>query len=96
MHREVQEVCGSRLAFDPVIQKEHFRAPFTTSKAWGTYEQKDGKASLTITHGTLTLNQLDLALFKGRTPKAMLNGKDVEIKNLELSQGDVLTLSCTI
>jgi non-lysosomal glucosylceramidase len=82
-----------RLAFDPVIRKDHFRAPFTTSKAWGTYEQKEGKASITITHGTLTLNQLDLALFKERTPRALLNGKEVEIKNLALRQGDVLTLS---
>jgi uncharacterized protein (DUF608 family) len=81
-----------RLAFDPVIQKEHFRAPFTTSRAWGTYEQKDGKASITITHGTLTLKQLDLALFKARTPKASLNGKDVGIRNLELRKGDVLIL----
>ena len=64
-----------------------------TGKAWGNYEQKDGKASLTITHGTLTLNQLDLALFKGRAPKATLNGKEVEIKNLELRKGDVLALS---
>ena len=92
-------VCGfefdqakGRLAFDPVIQKNHFRAPFTTSKAWGTYEQNDGKATLTITHGTLTLNQLDLALFKGRQPKAMLNGKPVEIKNLNLQKGDSLIL----
>jgi uncharacterized protein (DUF608 family) len=82
-----------RLAFDPVIQKDDFRAPFTTSKAWGTYEQKDGKASLIMTHGTLMLNHLDLALFNGRKPKAMLNGKDVVIRNLELRQGDVLTLA---
>jgi non-lysosomal glucosylceramidase len=81
-----------RLAFDPVIQKDHFRAPFTTSKAWGTYEQKDGKATLTITHGTLVLNQIDLALFKGRQPKASLNGKPVGIRNLNMSEGDVLTL----
>jgi non-lysosomal glucosylceramidase len=82
-----------RLAFDPVIQKDHFRAPFTTSKAWGTYEQKDGKASITITHGTLTLNQLELALFKGREPKATLNGKSTEITNLTLRMGDLLLLA---
>jgi uncharacterized protein (DUF608 family) len=81
-----------RLAFDPVIQKDHFRAPFTTSKAWGTYEQKDGKATITVTHGTLTLNQIDLALFKNRQPKAALNGKPVEIRDLNLREGDVLTL----
>ena len=81
------------LAFDPVIQKDHFRAPFTTSKAWGTYEQKDGKATLTITHGTLALNHIELALFKGRQPKAALNGKPVEIRNLNMREGDVLTFA---
>lgn len=81
-----------RLAFDPVIQKDHFRAPFTTSKAWGTYEQKNGKATLTLTHGTLTLNQLDLGLFKDRKPQATLNGKPVEIRNLILRAADVLLL----
>ncbi len=60
-------------------------------KACGTFEQKDGKATLTIIHGTLALNQLDLTLFKGRKPKFALNGKPVEIRNLNLSEGDVLT-----
>ena len=82
-----------RLAFNPVIQKDHFRAPFTTSQAWGTYEQKAGKASIKITHGTLTLNQLDLALFNGREPKATRNGQSVDIHNLELKEGDALELA---
>jgi hypothetical protein len=82
-----------RIAFDPVIQKDHFRVPFITSKAWGTYEQKDGKATLTITYGTLALNQIDLALFKDRQPKAALNGKTVEIGKLNMREGDVLVLA---
>jgi len=81
-----------RFAFHPVIQKNHFRAPFTTSKAWGTYQQKDGTASITITHGSLSLNQLDLGLFKDRQPKATLNGTPVEIRGLKLREGDVLML----
>jgi hypothetical protein len=47
---------------------------------------------ITVTHGTLTLNQLDLALFKDRKPKVTLNGKTVEVRNLELRESDVLTL----
>jgi uncharacterized protein (DUF608 family) len=81
------------LRFDPVIQKDNFKAAFTTSTAWGTYEQKDGRASLTLTHGTLVLNQLDIGLFRDRQPKATLNGKDVEIRNLHLKQGDVISLA---
>ena len=99
-HAVFLALCGfefdqgtGRLAFDPVIQKNHFRAPFTTSQAWGTYEQKDGKASIKITHGTLALRQLDLALIKGRAPKATLNGQEVEIGELELNEGDILELA---
>jgi uncharacterized protein (DUF608 family) len=80
------------LRFDPVIQRDHFKAPFITSGAWGSYEQKDGKAAIKLTHGALTLNKLDLALFSGRTPKATLNGRDVEIRNLMLKEGDVLAI----
>ncbi|MGL4399225.1 MAG: GH116 family glycosyl-hydrolase [Luteolibacter sp.] len=85
--------ASGRLAFDPVIGKDHFRTPFTTSQAWGTYEQKNGAASITITHGKLALNQLDLGLFKNRKPKATLHGKDVEIRGLQLREGDLLVLS---
>lgn len=46
-----------------------------------------------IIHRKLTLNPLDLGLFKDRKPKATLNGKDVEILGLQLHQGDVLVLS---
>jgi non-lysosomal glucosylceramidase len=81
-----------RLAFDPVIQKENFRAPFTTSEAWGTYEQKGGTATITITHGKLTLNQLDLGIFKDKEIKATLNRKPTDIKNLTLKENDVLEL----
>jgi len=82
-----------RLAFDPVIQKDHFRCPFTTSQAWGTYEQQDGKASIKITHGTLALKQLDLALFHGRKPKAILNGTAIPRGSLTLKEGDHLLLT---
>ncbi len=82
-----------RLAFDPVIGKDNFRAPFTTSRAWGTYEQKDGSASITITHGTLRLRQLDLAVFDGKPHAARLNGHETEIRDLELKEGDVLVLT---
>jgi len=99
-HAVFLALCGFRfdqskglLAFDPVIQKDHFRAPFTTSQAWGTYEQKDGKATITVTHGTLALKQLDLALFQGRESKATLNGEAAEIRDLELKEGDVLLVS---
>ncbi|MGC4013546.1 MAG: hypothetical protein QM755_03355 [Luteolibacter sp.] len=80
------------LAFDPVIGKDHFKAPFTTSAAWGTYEQRAGKATLRLTHGTLSLQELRLGLFQGRQPAATLNGKPATIKGLVLREDDVLEL----
>ena len=85
----------ARLAFAPVIQKDHFRTPFTTSRAWGTYEQKEGQVIIEITHGELLLNTLDLDTFQDLNPKATLNGAPVRIENLQLKQGDVLRLSMT-
>jgi hypothetical protein len=82
-----------RLAFDPVIPGDRFKVPFTTSEAWGSYEQKDGEARLLITHGQLTLNQLELGLFKGRSVSATLNGDPVTIGALKLKKGDVLILT---
>ncbi len=84
---------SGRLAFDPVIQKEKFKAPFTTSQAWGTYEQKSGTATVKITHGNLHLNELDLGLFKEKSFQATLNGKPIKIANLNLKEGDVLELA---
>ncbi len=82
--------ASGRLAFAPVIQQDHFRTPFTTSGAWGTYEQKDQQASINITHGRLVLRKLDLALFRGKRLNASLNGAAVETGRLELKAGDVL------
>ena len=82
-----------RLAFAPVVQKEHFRTPFTTSEAWGTYEQVGNTATIKITHGRLVLNELHLELFRGASPAATVNGKPALIEQLELVAGDVLKLA---
>jgi non-lysosomal glucosylceramidase len=87
--------ASGRLAFAPVIQKDHFRTPFTTSRAWGTYEQKEGQVTIKITHGELLLNTLDLDTFQDVNPKATMNGAPVRIENVQLKQGDVLRLSMT-
>ena len=93
-------VCGfeydqsrGRLAFNPVIQVEDFKAPFTTSRAWGTFEQKPGKVTLTLTHGELSLNELQIGQFKGKRPGVTLNGSSVSIDQLHLKDGDILELT---
>jgi uncharacterized protein (DUF608 family) len=82
-----------RLAFAPVIQQDDFRTPFTTSEAWGTYQQKGSQATIKIKHGRLVLDELELALFQERQPNATLNGVPTEIANLELKAGDLLELT---
>ncbi len=82
-----------RLAFNPVIQKDKFRTAFTTSEAWGTYEQKDGKATISITYGKLVLNELSLGMFGDKTPSLSLNGKAAKLGELTLVEGDVLIAS---
>ena len=81
-----------RLAFAPVAQQDHFKTPFTTSEAWGTYEQKASEATITITHGRLVLNELELSIVKDRQPKVTVNGVSTVIKDLELIEGDVLRI----
>ncbi len=83
-----------RLAFAPFVPEgqKHFRAPFTTSKAWGTYEQNGGTASIRVVQGELEIKELDLALFGDRKPKAVLNGEPVD-GVLTLKAGDRLELS---
>jgi len=78
------------LRFDPVIQKDNFKAPFTTSAAWGTYEQTRDGATITITHGTLRLESLDLPAFAGRSMRMTLNGKAAPEGEIQLAEGDIL------
>ena len=82
-----------RLAFNPVpvlVRDGHFKAPFTTSGAWGTYEQQPGEATITITHGTLRLNELAIGMFSKMRPQVRLNDQPVTIDDLELKAGDRL------
>jgi hypothetical protein len=81
------------LAFAPVIQQDHFKVPFTTSQAWGTYEQKDGKATIALRRGILTLRQLNLAILADKSPALTLNGKATTLENLTLKQGDILQIT---
>jgi non-lysosomal glucosylceramidase len=78
------------LRFDPVIQKENFKAPFTTSEAWGTYTQTKETASLTLTHGTLRLKTIELPAFNGKNLKLTLNDNPAPDGELVINEGDTL------
>ena len=55
-----------RLAFAPRLNAADFRCLFTTGSGWGTFTQKvsrqDAVATLALTRGTLSLNELGLQL----------------------------------
>jgi len=78
------------LRFDPVIHKDNFKAPFTTSEAWGTYAQTKDGASLTLTHGTLRLTTIELPAFAGKNLRMTLNGNPAPDGDVVLKEGDVL------
>lgn len=78
------------LRFAPVIQADDFKAPFTTSEAWGTYAQTKLGASLTVTHGTLHLKSVDLPAFRGQNLKMTLNGSPHTQAETHLKEGDTL------
>ena len=99
-HAVFLAVCGFHfdqskglLRFDPVIQKDNFKAPFTTSGAWGTFEQTKTGASLTLTHGTLHLQQVVLPAIAGKNFARTLNGNPAPEGEITLKQGDVLRWS---
>lgn len=64
-------VCGydyhgpkGRISFDPKMNPEAFKAPFTTAKGWGTFSQNFNNSKqdclLDIKHGDLQLSEIEL------------------------------------
>jgi uncharacterized protein (DUF608 family) len=55
---------NGHMAFDPKLNPEKFKAPFTSAAAWGSYEQeRDAQkllASLLVQYGELSLNSFSL------------------------------------
>jgi hypothetical protein len=73
------------IGFAPRLTPENFKAPFTTTKGWGTFEQnyqQSGlKASISIKYGQLRLKTLSLVPgkeMKTDSLKITLNGKKVD------------------
>jgi hypothetical protein len=78
------------LRFEPVIHKERFKAPFTTSEAWGTFEQSRDGASIKLAHGRLILREVELPAFAGKSLRRTLNGKPAPGGEVSLVAGDAL------
>lgn len=96
-------VCGFHfnqakglLRFDPVIQKDNFKAPFLTSEAWGTFTQTAESASLTITRGSLRLRSVELPAFAGKKLRLTRNGQPAPDGELFLTAGDRLEWSVIV
>ncbi len=81
------EVHGPKghIGFAPRLTPENFKAPFTTAKGWGTFEQKQVQsglnATISIKYGQLRLKTLSLSPGKeinADSVKITLNGKKVD------------------
>lgn len=81
------------LRFDPVIQKDNFKAPFLTSEAWGTFAQTTRGAFLTLTHGTLRLRTIELPAFSNKNLTMTLNNNPAPAGEILLKEGDTLRWS---
>ncbi|WPJ95478.1 GH116 family glycosyl hydrolase [Coraliomargarita algicola] len=99
-------VCGFNydgpagvIGFDPAIQADDFRAPFTAAAGWGTYSQKitpqQMQAELKINWGQVRLSRIKLN--PGERPfqqvSVSLNGKKVAAELLERESGVVIALA---
>jgi non-lysosomal glucosylceramidase len=64
------------MAFDPKLNAEKFKAPFTAAAAWGSYQQQRGahklEASLVVQYGELSLKSFSLV--------ALHQVSDIEVK----------------
>ncbi len=82
------------LRFDPVVKGDSFKAPFLASDGWGTFERENDTARLTLKHGTLRLDRLEVG---SRTPATLiLNGKPAKLPGLQLKAGDILEGRLTV
>jgi uncharacterized protein (DUF608 family) len=50
------DMTKKHLGFNPLISKNNFTCFWSIDNAWGTYNQKNGKATLTVLYGELALN----------------------------------------
>jgi hypothetical protein len=55
---------NGHMAFDPKLNPEKFKAPFTSAAAWGSFEQEREvqklRASLLVQYGELSLNSFSM------------------------------------
>ncbi|MGE8427003.1 MAG: GH116 family glycosyl hydrolase [Sphingobacterium sp.] len=80
-----------QLGFAPQLQQEDFKAAFTTTEGWGTYRQKQQEASITLAYGSLIIRVLSIGQLsqlprRGKTPKALLNGKPLQVSIVEVNE----------
>ncbi len=73
-------------------KKDNFKAPFTTSEAWGTFEQSEGGASITLAYGTLRVKTVELPAFAGKAMARTLNDSPAPVGEIVLKAGDCLRL----
>lgn len=81
------------IGFDPKLNPESFRAPFTACTGWGTYRQdkndRQMEANLILKHGTIHLNSLQLRAPKNWSRKSVEVQFNQEIRSVQVSGSDL-------
>jgi non-lysosomal glucosylceramidase len=90
---------GKAIGFDPVIQPQDFRAPFTAAKGWGTFEQKMANGSMTaelrVNWGEVSIQTLRLSSTLADTEEFTVTyaGQKLTANVLAGKNGTEITLS---
>jgi hypothetical protein len=92
---------NGHMAFNPKLNPEKFKAPFTSAAAWGCYEQERGsqklQASLLVQYGELSLNSFSLhALHQVTDLQVMLDDQLIPASILQEGNRCTLKFSSTI
>ena len=93
--------AAKSIGFAPRVKPGSFATFWSAQQAWGTYRQKRRRAELDVLYGSLTLKELAVKV-RGKEPKVLLNGKEVEARvedgavrfagELSLKAGDSLVV----
>ena len=92
---------NGHMAFNPKLNPEKFKAPFTSAAAWGCYEQERDaqklRASLLVQYGELSLNSFSLhALHQVTDLQVMLDDQLIPASILQEGNRCTLKFSSTI
>jgi uncharacterized protein (DUF608 family) len=98
------DMAANRIGFSPQRKGKHFRTFWALDGVWGVFNRKGNKAALSVLHGSITLNGIDLPGFAKDGIRASVNGTAITAETgahgavtlavpVKLEEGQCLTLA---